>query len=253
MSFDWIARAGSYFLFIAACFRYLPTLGKRRSEVLRQMQRIGYDSIALISITAAFTGLVTAVQAVYQTKGYIPIHYIGVLVGKSTMIELAPVLTALVMTGKVGASLAAEIGTMKVSEQLDALKTMSIQPEDFVYLPRILAGIIMFPLLTIYANLVGIVSAYFFAWLRYSIHTHTFFSSMRNYFEPTDLWGGLAKSIVFGFIITSIGCFEGSRTEGGAEGVGKATTQTVVWSAILVLVMDFTVAWLLFGTATSVH
>ncbi len=247
MTFDWIAQAGSYFIFLYSCFRFLPRIVHRRNELLRQMQRIGFDSLLLVTITAAFTGLVTAVQAVYQTKGYIPIEYMGVLVGKSTMIELAPVLTALVMTGKVGASIAAEIGTMKVSEQLDALQTMGIHPADFLYLPRILAGIIMFPLLTVYANLVGIVSSWFFAFLKYGIHYYTFFNSMKNYFLPSDLWGGLIKSLFFGLIITSIGCFEGSRTVNGAEGVGKGTTQTVVYSAILILVMDFTVAWLLFG------
>ncbi len=247
MNSNWFAQLGSYFIFLGRCFSFLPRSFRRRNELLRQMQRIGWDSMVLISITAAFTGLVTALQAVYQTRGYIPIQYIGVLVGKSTMIELAPVLTALVLTGKVGASIAAEIGTMQVSEQIDALKTMFIAPEDFLYLPRILAGIIIFPLLTIYANIVGILSSFYFSHLRYGIHHHTFFSSMRNYFESSDLLGGLVKSVFFGLIITSIGCYAGSRTYGGAEGVGKATTQTVIYSAILVLIMDFIVAALLFG------
>jgi phospholipid/cholesterol/gamma-HCH transport system permease protein len=244
---DWLTQIGKYFVFLFGCFRYLPNLPHRRHELVRQMHRIGFDSLFLITITAAFTGLVTAVQAIYQTKGYFPIQYIGVLVGKSTMIELAPVLTGLVMTGKVGASIAAEIGTMTVSEQIDALKTLAIEPADFLYLPRILAGIIIFPLLTIYAILIGIVSSWFFAFLRYGIYYHTFFNSMKNYFLPSDLWGGLVKSVFFGFIITSIGCYSGSRTTGGAEGVGKMTTQTVVYSAILILIMDFTVAWLMFG------
>jgi len=244
---DWLSQVGSFFLFLYGCFRYLPKLPHRRNELVRQMYRIGFDSLILITITAAFTGLVTAVQAVYQTQGYIPVAFIGVLVGKSTMIELAPVLTALVLTGKVGASIAAEIGTMNVSEQLDALKTLSVEPADFLYLPRIIAGLIVFPLLTIYANLIGIVSSWFFTFLRYGIYFHTFFTSMKNYFMPSDLWGGLVKSIFFGLIITSIGCFAGSRATGGAEGVGKVTTQTVVYSAILILIMDFTVAWLLFG------
>jgi phospholipid/cholesterol/gamma-HCH transport system permease protein len=136
---------------------------------------------------------------------------------------------------------------MTVSEQIDALKTLAIEPADFLYLPRILAGIIVFPLLTIYAILVGIVSSWFFAFLRYGIYYHTFFNSMRNYFLPSDLWAGLVKSLFFGLIITSIGCYSGSRATGGAEGVGKMTTQTVVYSAILILIMDFTVAWLMFG------
>jgi phospholipid/cholesterol/gamma-HCH transport system permease protein len=245
---NWFAQVGSYFLFLFGCFRYLPNIVHRHNELLRQMHRIGYESLILITITAAFTGLVTAVQAIYQTSGYIPVQFIGVLVGKSTMIELAPVLTGLVLTGKVGASLAAEIGTMTVSEQIDALKTLAVEPADFLYLPRILAGILIFPLLTIYADLVGIVTSWFFSFLRYGIYYHTFFNGMKSYFLPYDLWGGLVKSIFFGLIITSIGCYEGSRATGGAEGVGKATTQTVVYSAILILIMDFTVAWMLFGT-----
>jgi len=245
---DWLAQTGSYFLFLFSCFGHLPNLAHRRHELLRQMHRVGYESMILITITAAFTGLVTAVQAVYQTRGYFPVQFIGVLVGKSTMVELAPVLTALVLTGKVGANLAAEIGTMKVTEQIDALTTMSIDPTDFLYLPRILAGIIIFPLLTAYAILIGIITSWYFSYLHYGIQAHTFFNSMRNYFLPTDLWGGLIKSVFFGLIITSIGCYAGSKASGGAEGVGKATTQTVVYSAILILIMDFTVAWLLFGS-----
>jgi phospholipid/cholesterol/gamma-HCH transport system permease protein len=161
------------------------------------------------------------------------------------MIELAPVLTALVMTGKVGASIAAEIGTMKVSEQLDALQSMNIAPEDFLYLPRIVAGLIVFPILTLYADLVSIVCAWYFSWIRYGIHYYTFFNNMRSYFESFDLFSGLIKAFVFGFIITSLSCFFGSRTSGGAEGVGRSTTLTVVYSAVLILVMDFFVAWLI--------
>ncbi|HOD18239.1 MAG TPA: ABC transporter permease [Candidatus Cloacimonadota bacterium] len=245
---DWLAEIGSYFLFLYGCFRFLPRLHFRKNEVVRQIFRIGNESVGLITITAAFTGLVTAVQAVYQTKGYIPIQFIGVMVGKSTMTELAPVLTALVMTGKVGASMAAEIGTMNVSEQIDALRTLAIEPADFLYLPRILAGIIVFPLLTIYADFVGILTSWVFAFFKHGISFYTFFNGMRNYFLPSDLWGGLVKSIFFGLIITSIGCYTGSRASGGAEGVGKVTTQTVVYSAILILIMDFFVAWFLFGS-----
>lgn len=212
------------------------------------MKRTGFDSLLLISVTSAFTGLVTALQATYQTHGYIPKSFIGVLVGKSTMIELAPVLTALVLAGKVGASLAAEIGSMKVTEQLDAMETMAIDPHDYLYLPRIAAGLVMVPMLTIYADLVGIFSAYYFSLLKYGINQYIFFANMKNYFLSSDLWGGLVKAVCFGFVITSISCFSGSRTEGGAEGVGKVTTEAVVYSSILILVVDFVVASFLFGS-----
>ena len=144
--FTFVNLIGEFVLFNAAIFSHLTKTKKRINEILKQMKRIGYDSFLLIAITSAFTGLVTSVQASYQTSGYIPVSLIGVLIGKSTMIELAPVLTGLVLAGKVGASIAAEIGTMKVSEQLDALETMAIDPVDFVYMPRIIAGVIMWDL-----------------------------------------------------------------------------------------------------------
>ena len=245
MIFSFFAGIGEYSIFIGRVFYFLPRIFKRHQELVLQLKRIGYDSIFLITLTAAFTGLVTALQAVYQSKGYIPLNLLSVLIGKSTMIELAPVLTALVMTGKVGASIAAEIGTMKVSEQLDALQSMNIAPEDFLYLPRIMAGLIVFPILTLYADLVSIVCAWYFSWIRYGIHHYTFFNNMRSYFESFDLFSGLIKAFVFGFIITSLSCFFGSRTSGGAEGVGRSTTLTVVYSAVLILVMDFFVAWII--------
>ncbi len=242
-----LVRLGQYAIFTGKCLKFLPNIPKRLFEIIKQMKRIGVDSLLLIAITSGFTGLVTALQAIYQTKGFIPLDYIGVMVGKSTMTELAPVLTALVLTGKVGASLTAEIGTMKVTEQIDALKALAVEPHDYLYMPRIVAGLIMVPILTVIANLLGIVSAYVFSIYQYKINFHTFFSNMQNYFEPFDLWSGLIKSLVFGFIITSVACFCGSLTEGGAEGVGKMTTSSVVYSSILILIFDFVVAWFLFG------
>ncbi|MCD6177633.1 MAG: ABC transporter permease [Candidatus Cloacimonetes bacterium] len=247
--FTFINLIGEFVLFNVAVFYHLTKIKKRFNEIMKQMKRIGYDSFLLIAVTSAFTGLVTSVQASYQTNGYIPVSLIGVLIGKSTMIELAPVLTGLVLAGKVGASIAAEIGTMKVSEQLDALETMAIDPVDFVYMPRIIAGVVMFPILTIFSNLIGIFSAFLLSVYKYHINAFSFFTNMRDFFLPSDLIGGLVKAIFFGLIITVVGCFAGSKAKGGAEGVGRVTTITVVYSSILILVMDFIVAALLFGAA----
>jgi len=247
MNYRFLAGLGDYVMFTWEALRSIRWAPRRRQEILLQLKRIGFDSLFLIALTAAFTGLVTALQAVYQSKGYIPINLLSVLIGKSTMVELAPVLTALVMTGKVGASIAAEIGTMKVSEQLDALRSMNISPAGFLFMPRILAGLITFPMLTVFADLVSIICAWYFSWLRYGIHWHTFFNNMKSYFEPFDLWSGLIKSAVFGFLITTISCYFGDRSTGGAEGVGKSTTLTVVYSSVTILIMDFIVAWILFG------
>ena len=247
MNYRFLAGLGDYVMFTWEALSSIRWAPRRRQEILLQLKRIGFDSLFLIALTAAFTGLVTALQAVYQSKGYIPINLLSVLIGKSTMVELAPVLTALVMTGKVGASIAAEIGTMKVSEQLDALRSMNISPAGFLFMPRILAGVIAFPLITIFANAVSILCAWYFSYVRYGLHYYTFFSNMRAYFEPFDLWSGLVKSTVFGFIITSLACYFGDRSYGGAEGVGRSTTQTVVYSSVAILIMDFIVAWILFG------
>jgi len=245
--FTFINLIGEFILFNAAIISHFSKINKRFNEIMKQMKRIGYDSFLLIAVTSAFTGLVTSVQASYQTSGYIPLSLIGVLIGKSTMIELAPVLTGLVLAGKVGASIAAEIGTMKVSEQLDALETMAIDPIDLVYMPRIIAGIVMFPILTIFSNLIGIFSAFLLSVYKYNINAFSFFTNMRDFFLPSDLIGGLVKAIFFGLIITVVACFAGSKAKGGAEGVGRVTTITVVYSSILILITDFIVAALLFG------
>jgi len=247
--FTFINLIGEFVLFNVAIFNHLTKIKKRFNEIMKQMKRIGYDSFLLIAVTSAFTGLVTSVQASYQTNGYIPVSLIGVLIGKSTMIELAPVLTGLVLAGKVGASIAAEIGTMKVSEQLDALETMAIDPVDFVYMPRIIAGVVMFPVLTIFSNLIGIFSAFLLSVYKYHINAFSFFTNMRDFFLPSDLIGGMVKAIFFGLIITVVGCFAGSKAKGGAEGVGRVTTITVVYSSIFILITDFIVAALLFGAA----
>ncbi len=237
---------GCTVFFIRIC-TYIPSFKKRWYEILKQFKRIGWDSLPLILITSAFTGFVTAVQASYQTKGLIPKSMLGVLVGKSVMTELAPVLTALVSTGKVGASIAAEIGSMKVTEQIDALETMAIDPIDFLYMPRVVAGAIMMPVLTILSITISLFSAYLLSNYTSGVSFYGFFNTMKNYFVASDIYGALVKSFFFGITITTVGCFAGSKTQGGAEGFGSVATNTVIYSAIMILVMDFVVATVLFG------
>lgn len=238
---------GNYIIFSFKFFKNILCLYKRFFEIIRQFVKITYSSVFLIFITSAFTGMVSALQAVYQTRGYIPKDFIGVMIGKATMIELAPVLTGLVLSGKIGASLAAEISEMKLTNQIDALKTMSISPYGFLYFPRIAACIILFPILTLFSNFVGILSAYFLAIAKYHISFHTFFYNMRNFFIPMDFQSGMIKSILFGFFIGTISTYIGSKTQNGAEGVGKSVTNAVIYSSISVLIMDFVTAGLLFG------
>jgi len=238
---------GEYTLFTLSTLKTMIYFPKRLIVIIQQIKKVGYDSTLLIIVTSAFTGLVTALQANYQTKGYIPLSLISVMVSKTTMIELSPVLTSLVIAGKVGASISAEIGSMKVTEQIDALEIMSVNPYEFVYMPKVVALVCMMPLLTIISITVAIFSAFIFSNIYHHLSSEIFFSNMKAFFEHMDLWVGIVKSIVFGFIISSIATFSGARTKNGAEGVGIATTNTVVWSSIGILISDFIVAQIIFG------
>ncbi|HOE90646.1 MAG TPA: ABC transporter permease [Candidatus Cloacimonadota bacterium] len=242
-----LVTIGEYIIFSAKVIKTTPLVFKRAYDVLKQIKKIAIDSVFLILITSVFTGLVTALQASYQSKGFIPKYLIGVLVGKTTMTELAPVLTSLVLTGKIGASIAAEIGTMRVTEQIDALDVMGVDEYEYLYMPRIIAGIVSVPMLTVISLVVSIFSSYLLTLYSYDISFYMFFENMKNYFLPLDLWLGISKSFCFGWTITSIACFAGMKTQNGAEGVGRSTTDAVVYSSIGILMMDFIVAKLIFG------
>ena len=244
---NYLSIFGEYLIFSSKFFIFISQIFKRKYEIIRELYKNGISSLFLIIITSSFTGLVSSLQALYQTRGYIPKDFIGVMIAKATMIELAPVLTGLIISGKVGASVAAEIGGMKITDQLDALKTMQVSTYGFVYFPKILAVVIIMPLFTFLSNFVAILSAWLFSIYRYSITTHTFFSNIKNFFMPMDFWSGIIKSIFFGFFIGTISTFAGYKTKNGAEGVGKATTNAVIYSSISVLIMDFIIAGFIFG------
>jgi phospholipid/cholesterol/gamma-HCH transport system permease protein len=241
-----IASIGRYITFLYYTITSFNKFHRRIPNLFEQMRKIGVGSLPLVAITSAFTGMVTAVQASYQTGGFLPYKYIGSLIAKSTMIELAPVLTGLVMAGKIGATLAAEIGAMRVSDQIDALEISAVNPFDYLILPRIIAGVVMLPVLTIFSNLFGILSGYIVSLSVYHVSGAVFLNGIRTFFRPMDLWSGLIKSVAFGIIITSVGCYQGFYAKGGAEGVGKVTTRAVVVASIMILVMDYLVAALLF-------
>ncbi|MGH7726139.1 MAG: MlaE family ABC transporter permease [Candidatus Eiseniibacteriota bacterium] len=236
-------------LLLAQSLRGLGSLVTYGGEVVRQMAILGVGSLPLVLIVAVFTGAVTAVQAAYQLEGLVPFRYVGSVVQKSVLIELGPVLTALVVGGRVGAAIAAELGTMRVTEQIDALETLAIPPVRFLVMPRFLASAVMLPVITVFANLVAILGGFAVANLAYDQTAHTYFEAVRNTFEPRDLYAGLTKALVFGGTIGIMGSFYGFRAEGGAEGVGHATTQAVVSSCVLVLVLDYVLANLLFRVA----
>jgi phospholipid/cholesterol/gamma-HCH transport system permease protein len=215
--------------------RYVDVWGRL---LLQQMARIGVDSVPIALFIAAFTGVVLSLQASYTFTGAIPLYFVGTLVAKTMVLELGPVLTGLALSGRVGANIAAELGTMRVTEQVDALETMAYPPVAYLIVPRVLAGIIMVPMVTTLAIGMGIVAGWITAVARLGVSTPEFVSGMRLFFLPFDVSLALIKSLSFGFVVTSIGCFFGFYTRGGAEGVGRDTTRAVVASSMVILVLD---------------
>jgi len=224
----------------------LREIKKLPKQLFIQMHEMGVNSMPLVLLTSTFTGMVTAVQVAYQIRDYAPLDFLGAGVAKMVMMELGPVLTALVVAGRVGAGIAAELGTMRVTEQIDALECMAIEPARFLVLPRLISGIIMVPVLTILAEFVAISGAAIVAQVVVDLPAATFFQGIRLFFLPKDLFGGLMKSVVFGFIIALMGSYYGFNAEGGAVGVGKATTRAVVASSLLILVSDYFLGVLIF-------
>ncbi|MBK7141624.1 MAG: ABC transporter permease [bacterium] len=215
--------------------------------LFEQMYSIGVMSLPLIVIIAIFVGAVSAWQAAYQFKFIgAPLRYLGQAVGKAVIIELGPVLSTLVFAGRVGAGITAELGTMKVTEQIDALDAMGISPNRYLMMPRVLSCMLMVPLLVIFADFVAIIGGLIVSVVGVDVSSETYLNGFRSSFRVMDLVNGLFKAGVFGLVIGLVACFEGFRTKGGAEGVGEATTRSVVISMVLVLVLDFLFTILLF-------
>lgn len=236
-------RVGTLFFSTLLAIPYAP---QYRRQIFDQMSAIGVASLPLVIIVAVFTGAVAAVQAAYQLEGVMPLRYLGSIIMRSVFIELGPVLTAIVVGGRVGAAIAAEIGTMKVTEQLDALEILSVDPVKYLVMPRLLASVVMLPLMVILANAIAIFGGFVVATLSFDQSPYTYTSSLKQFFEMRDLNSGLIKAGIFGIIIAMMGCHYGMRTEGGAEGVGLATTRAVVASCVLILIGDYILANLLF-------
>jgi phospholipid/cholesterol/gamma-HCH transport system permease protein len=199
-----------------------------------------------VIIVSLFTGAVAAVQAAYQFSSVVPLKYLGAVILRSVIIELGPVLTALVVGGRVGAAIAAELGTMKVTEQIDALRAMGINPIRFLIVPRVFAATVMLPVITVFSDAIAIFGGFVVSVLTIGISPGTYTNSLKDFFYTKDLFSGLFKAVCFGNIIGTMGCFYGFATEGGAEGVGVATTRAVVSSCVLVLVVDYLLANVLF-------
>ena len=224
--------------FLMDTMRALPDVRTWAGPAIVQMRRIGVDSIPVTLFIAAFTGVVLALQASYTFTGTVPLYFVGTLVGKTMMLELGPVLAGLALAGRVGASMAAELGTMKVTEQVDALETLAYDPQSYLVVPRVLAGTVMFPMIIAFAIATGIVTGWLTSLILLDLSTPDFLKGLKLFYLFKDTWFGLFKSATFGATITLVGCIVGLSTRGGAEGVGKSTTRAVVYSAVLILLLD---------------
>lgn len=228
---------GVFHLLVVVVFQvFVPPL--RRKEVFAQMYRIGVLSLPIVSLVAFFTGMVLALQSAYQLTKMNAQMYISSLVALSVVRELGPVLTALVVAGRVGASITAELGTMKVTEQIDALQTLATNPVKYLVVPRFLALCLVLPILTVYSDFIGIMGGYIIGVYKLLIGPTIYMKMTFDVLEFKDVFSGLFKSLVFAVIICIVSCYEGFKTKGGAEGVGKSTTLSVVTSFILIIAAD---------------
>jgi phospholipid/cholesterol/gamma-HCH transport system permease protein len=244
--FDFLRDVGGSSLMLMGVARRLKELPRTSRQTFLQMQAIGLGSIPLVIVTALFVGAVAAVQAAYQFQDYVPMVFLGTVVGKSVILELGPVLTALVVGGRVSASIAAELGTMKVTEQIDAMELLAIDPVRYLVMPRIIACLVMLPVLTIFADVLAILGGMLVANMAIGVSTSTFTEGLRLFFRTDDVISGILKAAAFGVIIGLMGCYNGFRTFGGAQGVGRSTMHAVVTSCICILITNYFLASVLF-------
>src|SRR6266478_8819306 len=255
---DFLASVGAAFLgFLAAAGRLVLFAGQALRAgltppyypriILRQIVYIGYYSLPVVGLTALFTGMVLALQSYTGFSRFNAESAVATVVVLSVTRELGPVIAGLMVAGRVGAAMAAEIGTMRVTEQIDALTTLSTDPLRYLVLPRLLAGLITLPLLVIVADIIGVFGGYLVGVYRLGFNPEAYLNRTHQYLETTDVVSGLVKAAVFGFLVALMGCYHGYYSRGGAQGVGQATTYAVVSASVLILVFNYLITAAFFG------
>ena len=226
----------------------LKNKSAKKDSIFSQLVFAGVGSLAIASFVSFFTGIVIAMQSAYQLSRFGANIYVAPMVSVGLARELAPVLTALVVAGRVGAAIAAELGTMKVTEQIEALETMALNPIRFLVVPRFLALLIMLPCLTILADIIGIFGGFLVGVFNLHLDPYRYITFSFKFMQWKDVWTGLVKSVVFAITIAMVGCYMGLKTKGGAEGVGKSTTLSVVTSFIFIILFDCILTGLFYFT-----
>ncbi len=219
-------------------FRVLGDTSAWAPQVVTQMGRLGVASIPVALFIATFTGIVLALLASYIFTGTVPLYFVGALVGKTIMMELGPVLTGMALAGRVGANIAAELGTMTVTEQVDALETLAWDPASYLVVPRVIAATIMFPVVTAFAIGLGVAAGWFTSINLLDLTTTEFVKGLRAFYQFKDIWFGLLKAATFGAAVAWLGARQGLRAGGGAAGVGRAATRAVTLGCEAILVLD---------------
>jgi phospholipid/cholesterol/gamma-HCH transport system permease protein len=236
---DWVAVCGRFALLAGATARAARRRRFPWLETLRQLEAIGSRSTTIVLLTALFTGMVLALQTGIALERFGAKLYVGSVVGLSLARELGPVLTALMVGGRVGAGISAEIGAMQVTEQVDAIRSLGADPVQKLVLPRVIAATLALPLLTILADVLGVLGGMLIATTQFAIGGRFYLDTIRAMVTVEDLVSGITKTLVFGWIIAMVGCFAGLETTGGTVGVGRSTTAAVVVASITVLIADF--------------
>jgi phospholipid/cholesterol/gamma-HCH transport system permease protein len=232
-------RLGQMFIFLMNAFYLIFVPPFKFRQLLKEIRFIGTSSIVVISLMGSFTGMVIGLQGYYTLKKVGSEAMLGPAVALSLIRELGPVLSALTITGRAGSALTAEIGIMRITEQIDALVSMALNPMRYLVIPKIVAAVIAFPLLTSLFDLIGIYGGYVVGVKLLGLSSGTYFSQMENFVEMEDIVMGLYKSLTFGVLVLWICCYKGFYTGYGAEGVSKATTEAVVLSSVLILICDY--------------
>ncbi len=233
-----------YIVFAYQCLFYMFVPPYRFGQIADHTEKIGIQSIVIVALSTFTTGMILSLQLINIMRLFGAESFAGAGVAISMSRELAPVITAIVLIAKNGSSMTAEIGSMKVTEQIDAMETMAVSPVRYLVIPRIFASLMAFPALTALANVVGIYGGYFVANTSAMINSTSYMHTMYFWVDPEDIWTGLVKAFFFGFIVTTICCYHGLKTKGGAKGVGEATTTAVVISTVAILIADYIMTYI---------
>lgn len=243
---DGIVAVGEIVVLFLATLKRLPYLPKVMNLTVKQMISIGVSSLPLLFVTSIFTGMVATVQAEFQFRNLVPDKFVGTAACKMILIELGPILTALVMAGRVGSALAAEIGSMKEKEELAAYDVLGLDPMRYLALPRFVAFVTMVPALSVISNGLALIGGWIVCVLALDITTYTYYTGMQYMFSPMDLFSGIIKSFAFGAVIYLLGYYHGLNAGSGAKGVGIATMKVVVSACVMILIFDLFIAMILF-------